>query len=160
MAADLQNVVWVVSIWYGSCVGFFLATSKVISEWVLTCDSAHSWRPYSAVSLGNQATSIMTWYPTQSHYPVTESTSFPILIMPSACLGSDKYNFLSHWFDLTNGLNVGGSDSLISQTGRQTLYLFRHSFSFSHPVWSQGMDLERQTTQDVTVRWLGARLKQ
>ena len=39
----------------------------------------------------------------QSHYPDTEPTSspFPILIMPSAWLGSDEYQFLSHWFDLS-----------------------------------------------------------
>ena len=33
----------------------------------------------------------------QSHYPRTELTSpFPILIMSSAWLGSDKYTFLRH----------------------------------------------------------------
>ena len=41
-------------------------------------------------------------WPIQSHYPITESTSpCPILIMPSTRLGSDKYQFLSHCFDLT-----------------------------------------------------------
>ena len=44
----------------------------------------------------------MTQYPTQSHYPDTEVTNpFPILLMPSARLGSDKYQFESNWFDST-----------------------------------------------------------
>ena len=34
-------------------VVFILATSKVISGWVLTCDGVHSWRLHSAVSLGH-----------------------------------------------------------------------------------------------------------
>ena len=49
---------------------------------------------YSAVPLGDQATSTMTWYPTQSQYPDTESTSpCPIRIIPNTWLGSDKYQF-------------------------------------------------------------------
>ena len=44
--------------------------------------------------LRNQAVSTMTWYPTQSHYPDIEPTSpCPILILPSTCLGSDRYQF-------------------------------------------------------------------
>ena len=44
----------------------------------------------------------MSWYPTQSHYPNTEPTHpWPIVMMPSAWLGNDKYRFLSHWFDST-----------------------------------------------------------
>ena len=46
-----------------------LATSKDISGLVSTCDSADSWWFYGAASLGNQAISTMTWYPTHSHYP-------------------------------------------------------------------------------------------
>ena len=42
---------------------YIRATYKV---WVPTCDSAHSWRLYSAGPLGKQATNTMTWYPTQS----------------------------------------------------------------------------------------------
>ena len=64
-----------------------------VGEWVLTCDSAHSWWLYSSASLEHQATSTMTCYPTELHYPDTELTSpFPILIMPSARLGSNKYH--------------------------------------------------------------------
>ena len=73
---------------------YVLATSKIISWWVPTCDSAHSWQLYSAASLGHQAASTITWYHTQSYYPDTESTSrCTILIMPSTMLGSDKYQF-------------------------------------------------------------------
>ena len=65
------------------CLLFYiLAAFMVISGWVLTCDSAHSWRRYSAAPLGNKSTSTMTWFP--SHYMDTEPTSpYPILLMPS-----------------------------------------------------------------------------
>ena len=47
---------------------------------------------YSAAPLGDQVTSTMTWYPTQSHYPDTDLTSLcPNLIMPNAWLGNDGY---------------------------------------------------------------------
>ena len=51
----------------------------------------------------NQATSTMTWYPTQLHYPDGEKTSpFPILIMPNTRLGSYKHqSILYQWFDST-----------------------------------------------------------
>ena len=62
----------------------------LVGGWVLTFYSAHSWRLYNAVSLEHQAAGTMTCYPTQSLYPNTEQTSpCPILIMPSAGLGSD-----------------------------------------------------------------------
>ena len=49
------------------------------------CDSVHSWQFSSAAPLENQATSTMSRYPTQLHYPDIELTSgCPILIMPSA----------------------------------------------------------------------------
>ena len=84
------------------CLFYVLATSKVISGWAPTCHSVHSWWFHSSAPLGDQAASTMTWYPTHSHYPVTESTSpCPSLIMPSAWLRLNKYQFLSHWFDLT-----------------------------------------------------------
>ena len=71
------------------------------------CDSSHILQVYSIVPLGNQAaSSTMVKCPTQSHYPNTEPTSpCPMLIMPSARLRSDKYKFLSHWFDLTRVRN-------------------------------------------------------
>ena len=62
-----------------------LATAKVISKQVPTCDSAHSWWLYSTPPLGDQATNIMTWYPSQSHYPDSEwSSPCPIVIIPRA----------------------------------------------------------------------------
>ena len=79
-----------------------LATSKVISGWVPTCDRAQSWRLYSAAPPRDQAASNMAWCPTRSCYPVTEPTSpCPRLIMPNTRLGGDKYQFASHWFDST-----------------------------------------------------------
>ena len=57
---------------------YILATYKVISGWVLTFESSHSWWLYSVAALGN-------WHdihPTQSGYPDTESTSpWTILIV-------------------------------------------------------------------------------
>ena len=79
-----------------------LATSKVISQRVVTCRSVHSWWLYSAALLGNQATSTMTKYPTQSHYPDTVLTSpCPVLIMPKARLESDEFQFYKSlvWLD-------------------------------------------------------------
>ena len=81
------------------CVFFFyiIATSKIISGRVQTHGDFIVLPP-----LGNQATSTMTWYHTQSHYPDTKPTSpCPIQIMPSAWLGSGKYSFLTLWFDST-----------------------------------------------------------
>ena len=67
-------------------------TSPVAGGLVLTCDSVHSCRLYSDVSVGLEAIGTMTCYPTQSYYPDTVPTSpFPILIMQSTRLASDKY---------------------------------------------------------------------
>ena len=81
---------------------YVLAISNIISEWTLPCESAHTWQLYSAAPLGNQATTTMTQHPTQSHYPTTELTSpCPILLMSSARLGSNKYQFYKSlvWLD-------------------------------------------------------------
>ena len=75
---------------------YILATSKVISGWLPTCDSTHSWwlYNYSAAPLRNQPTSTMSRYPTQPYYPDTEPASpCPILLMPSNWLWSNKYQF-------------------------------------------------------------------
>ena len=73
---------------------YILATSMVISWWISTCNSAHSWQLHSAASLGNQAIGTTTYHPTQSCYPDTEPTSAcSMLIILSARLGSDKYQF-------------------------------------------------------------------
>ena len=78
-----------------------LATSKVI--WSMpSCDSVYSLWLYSAAPLEDQAASTMSWYVTQSHYPVTEPTSpCPNLIMLRVWLVSHMFKFLSHWFDST-----------------------------------------------------------
>ena len=54
-----------------------------------------------------------------SHIILTDSASpCPILIMPSAWLWSDKYQFESHWFyTLDQGSIPQGSDLQISQNG-------------------------------------------
>ena len=68
---------------------YSLATFKVISGRVLTCDS---WRLYSAARLEDQATSTMIKYPILLYYPDTEPTSpCPILKMLSTWLENDKY---------------------------------------------------------------------
>ena len=60
----------------------------------LTCDSAHSWQLYSTVSLELEAAGTMTCYPSMAHYPDTQPTNpCPVLIMLSARLGSDMYQF-------------------------------------------------------------------
>ena len=75
-------------------VGFWsvvFATSKVISGWL-----------NSAAPLENQATGIITLYPSQSQYPGTELTSlFPFLLMPNTWLGSYMYQFYKSlvWLD-------------------------------------------------------------
>ena len=85
------------------CLLFYvLATSKVISGWVPTCDSAHSWRLYGAAPLEDQAISTMTWYPTQSHDPDIKPTSLCLIpIMPSTWPRSSMHTFLNHWLDST-----------------------------------------------------------
>ena len=117
---------------------FLVVAQAQWGEIVLTCDGAHSWQLYSAASLEQQATSSMSCYLTQSQYPDSELTSpCPILIMPSIRLGSDKYQFKSHWFDSTKVRKLRGpesnlqpSDSPIFQNGRQAFY------SFGHRDWS------------------------
>ena len=71
---------------------YFLATAKVLSGWAPTTDSVYSWQLYGAAPLRKQTAGTLTRYPTQSHYPDTEPTNpHPILLMPNARLGSDKY---------------------------------------------------------------------
>ena len=62
--------------WWGLFIFFnILETSTVISGWAPTCDSMRSWQYYSAAPMGNQTTSNMTQFPTQSHYPDSGPTS-------------------------------------------------------------------------------------
>ena len=71
-----------------------LETSTVISGWLLTCDSAHSWQFYSAAQLEDQISSALAGFPTQSHYPDTELTSLGRRrIIQGTRLDSDKCQF-------------------------------------------------------------------
>ena len=75
--------------WIKICLLFYiLATSKVKSRLVPTCDSTYSCLLYSASLMGGKKQATSQHDPTQSHYPDAEPTSScPILIM--------------HWFDST-----------------------------------------------------------
>ena len=74
---------------------YVLATPKVISGCVPTCDSVHSRWLYSAAPLGDQTASILTWYPTQTHCLDTEPTSpCPILMMQNTCRGVGRQEHL------------------------------------------------------------------
>ena len=95
------------------CGFYLLATSSVISGWVLTCDSVHSLNFHSAVPLWYQSPSTMSQFPPQSHYPDTEQTSSgPIVVMPSVTIGSDKSQLCKLF-----GLTQRGLEFLIFVTG-------------------------------------------
>ena len=81
---------------------YFLAQSKVISGWVLTYDSTQLWWFYNAATREDQTTSIWPDIPLR-HIILTlhQTDLFRVLIMPSAWRGSEKYQFLCHWFDST-----------------------------------------------------------
>ena len=71
---------------------YILAAYKIVSGQLATCYSAQSWGFYNVALLGNLATNTVMQYPTHSHYPGTElSSPCPVLFMPSARLGNDKY---------------------------------------------------------------------
>ena len=114
---------------------YVLETSKVISGWVPTHDSVYSWQLYIAISLGHEAAGTMTCYPTQSHFPDTESTSpCPILIIPSARLGATSRNLnvigLTHHSSNPQGPDLT-REVLIPRFSawKRTLY------SFGQPIW-------------------------
>ena len=96
---------WMVSLVLVCLLLFYvLAPSTVISGWIPICNSVRSLRLYSVAPLGNQGTSTMTRFPTQSHYPDTDPTSHcPILIMQSTWVGSNKYNFYNSLVGLDQG---------------------------------------------------------
>ena len=67
---------------------------RVIPGWVSTCYRTQLWRQYSSALPRDQATSTTIPFSTQSHYSDTELTSpWPILVMLSARLGNDRYQF-------------------------------------------------------------------
>ena len=76
--------------------------------------------------LGNQATKLMTQYPTQSYYPDTELTSpRPILSMQNVRLGNNRYQLYKslHWLDREPKLPI-------SHTRGPCAYRFSH-----HAQW-------------------------
>lgn len=103
-----------------------LATSRVIWRNGPNCDSAHSYKLYSAAPLADQARSIITGCPNEWNVPRTEATNYAcsILIMPSAWLRSRVWTSISHSLDS----NIG-SNSPIHQNGKQTLK------SIGYPVY-------------------------
>ena len=93
---------------------YILATSKVISGSVPTCDIAQSWWLYNAGPLGIQAACTMY----VSHIILTLSQPVLVLLMLSARLGSDT--FIYHCFDST------GNQALHLLYMKPLLYLFGH----------------------------------
>ena len=91
----LSASVWRSEDWLVGCWRFcILATSKVISRMVQTCDSAHSWLHYKTIRLGNQAAGMMIWFSSNFHYLHTHWTSLgPIILMPSTWLVGNKFPF-------------------------------------------------------------------
>ena len=104
------------------CCGFgwllrfdILVTSRVISEWVPTCNSVYTGRLYSAVPMGNHATDTMTWYSSQLHSPNTEPSSpCPTLLMLSDMLGSEKYQLCKSLFHPGTNLPISRTRGLCS----------------------------------------------
>ena len=93
------NITKNVIIIYNDCdwitLFYVLETSTVISGLAPTCDSVRSWWYFNAAPLGASGQDIPL-------SPDTEPISpFPILIILSTLLGSNKYHILSHWFEST-----------------------------------------------------------
>ena len=93
----------------------------------------------------------MSWYPTHSHYSGTKPTSpCPILIMLSAWIGSDKYQFLSHLDWLDQGSNPWGPNPQISQNATHR-HITQHMHTHPQTV--------RQTETDRLTDWQTDRLR-
>ena len=84
-----ENIMMVVC-WGFTCLQYLrwcqdeccLVTGGITTPMTDPCDSAHSWRLYSASKLGEQAIDIMIKYPTQSHYSDNmQSSPCPILLI-------------------------------------------------------------------------------
>ena len=89
-----KNLNWNhITVMLGLSLFYILAISKAFEGWVPTCDSVHSWRPYSTAPLGYQVACTVTYYPTQPHYPhyhdTVQTNPCPILLMLSDRLGSN-----------------------------------------------------------------------
>ena len=87
-----------------------LATSKVISRQVPTGDSAHSWQLHITAPLGDQTTSTMTQYPTQSYNPDAVLTSSRPML--STSLGSELTTFLTGTLHSTDSATASNGFSI------------------------------------------------
>ena len=101
---------------------YVLATSKVISGWVLTCDSAHSWWLYSAAPLGDWIICTMSEYPIWSDYL---ASLFPYLNNAECPARKRQVSIIKSLVWLAYLSTI-----IIYQRGRRLLN------SFGHPVWS------------------------
>ena len=98
-------------------------TQSGVERLVPTCDSAHSLWLYSPATLGHQAAGTMTCYPTQSHYPDTETLSYPNNAKCQARKQQLSILKLLVWLDQDSNpcgpkdFNLQGLDSPIFQHG-------------------------------------------
>ena len=90
-----EIVTFVVHIWTGS-----------------DCDSAHSWWRNGAASLGDQATSTMNWYPTQSQYPDSGLRRLLVLFVVVLCHSNNISIISWRWYDVDSMRWEGESPSL------------------------------------------------
>ena len=99
----------------------------------------------------------MTRYSTQSHHPDTEPTY--ILLIPSAWLGSNKYQFLSHFFDSTSvwkgGWNgVGGCGTPVFPKPSQSGTYGSSTLNLPHAnLGIPYTDLKHHINKYITLNW-------
>ena len=77
-------------------------TGRIISGWVPHCDSSQSWQHYNIAPLEHQIMGSMSQFPIQLHYLYTLQTSpYPVLVMRSARLSRNNYQFCKYlvWLD-------------------------------------------------------------
>ena len=124
---------------------YVIATSTVISGWEPTCDSACSWRLYSAVSLGHWDHDLLSHSANQSWHWANQYLPDP---KKAECQArKQQVSILKSlvWPDQGSNAqgpdsNPWGSDSLIFQHGRRTVYSFSYwaNQSLSHSRLSSG----------------------
>ena len=121
---------------------YILATCTVLSGWVPTCHSVHSRWLYSAASLGQQATSIITCYSTQSHYPDTELISpFPSPNNAERWARKQQVSTLKSLIWLDQGLNPPGPGIEPAKFRFPKLPAWEMDASLIRPVWSLLLEL-------------------
>ena len=116
---------------------YVLASSMVISWWILTFDNEHSWQFHSAVPLGNQVASTMTQYPTQSDYlgtdiyPPSNQTSSHYVLLNGLKLGANWAYILANFYEL-HGRAINFMDGLGWKGRSRTLNLLKIFWWPSH----------------------------